>query len=53
MRIKSIIINLLTNAIKFSGKNQTIYIKVKVNQEENESLQVEISIQDSGIGINE
>lgn len=44
--ISAVIINLVNNAIKFSGKGKTIHIKIAQNHED-----LQISIEDHGIGI--
>jgi PAS domain S-box-containing protein len=46
--IKNILINLASNAIKFSGEGASIYINCKV-----EESMVQISVRDEGIGISE
>ena len=46
--IRNIIINLISNAIKFSEENKTIKIRTFVN-----NGKVEIAIKDEGIGIGE
>ena len=42
-----------SNAIKFSSKDDKIITKVNVTQVKSEIVEVEISVQDFGIGINE
>jgi len=50
-RINQVILNLLTNAIKFSNSGETVVCKVKV-LEQNETLQrLKVNIIDTGIGI--
>ncbi len=46
--IRNIIINLTSNAIKFSDENKSVEIKSVVNEE-----QIKISVADSGMGISE
>lgn len=46
--LKSILINLLTNAIKYSNQNGNVEVHTKLNKEA-----FEISIKDDGIGISE
>ena len=52
MRVQQILLNLLSNAIKFSPNYGTIKITVNTEVNENQTLNVLISVQDSGIGIN-
>lgn len=47
-RLKQIIINLITNAIKYSKKNQINLIKIIIDNDDNN---VRFEIQDQGIGI--
>lgn len=49
-RIKQIIINLLTNAVKFTLKGQ-ITIFVNILSEQSNDIELQISIKDTGIGI--
>ena len=51
MRIKQILINLLSNAIKFSNKYGVIKISVNLTDIENKKTQVEIIVEDFGLGI--
>ncbi|NOQ24928.1 MAG: PAS domain S-box protein [Bacteroidales bacterium] len=46
--VNTVIRNLLSNSIKFSHKNSTIYIKSKISKSKNS---IEISVKDNGIGI--
>ena len=48
-RLKQIIINLITNAIKYSKKDQLNLIKIIINNENDDIIKFEI--QDQGIGI--
>lgn len=45
--------NLLTNAIKFSQKDAAIITRVNVEDIQNENVEIMISVEDQGIGINE
>ena len=50
-RFRQVLLNILSNAIKFTHKGN-IYISVVINRKwENENLELIISIQDTGIGI--
>jgi signal transduction histidine kinase/CheY-like chemotaxis protein len=49
-RLKQIIMNLITNAIKFTKKNQTNLIKINIYTKDDELI---FDIQDQGIGIKE
>jgi signal transduction histidine kinase len=51
-RIYQVVINILSNAIKYSPSNSTITINAEITQQENEN-QLIISIYDQGIGISE
>ena len=51
MRIKQILINLLSNAIKFSNKYGVIKITVNLTDIEHKKTQVEIIVEDFGLGI--
>jgi signal transduction histidine kinase len=45
-KIERVVLNLISNAIKFSDKGNAIYVNIRVDDEF-----VEISVEDSGIGI--
>jgi signal transduction histidine kinase len=53
MRFRQIMVNLLNNAIKFSNKkNEAVIIKVNSRMlEEENKVELQISVKDSGIGI--
>lgn len=49
-KIERIVLNLISNAIKFSKDNMTIYVNVYVDRIENI---LTLSVKDNGIGIDE
>ncbi len=49
-RIRQILINLVNNAIKFTNQGEVV-IKAELVNRENEFVQVEFSVKDTGIGI--
>jgi signal transduction histidine kinase len=53
MRVIQILINFISNAIKFSPKNSTIVVKLKHIESANidEFCYYEVSVTDQGIGI--
>ncbi len=51
-KIKQILTNLIGNAVKFTDKGH-IYVEAKVLYKENDKVQVEISVEDTGIGISQ
>lgn len=53
MRIQQIFINILSNALKFTPAGGKIYVEVECLQRNKDSSFCRISIEDSGIGINE
>ena len=53
MRVQQVLLNLLTNAVKFSPKDDTVKVFVKTHEDiDMESYNVEIRVVDFGIGIN-
>jgi len=52
IRIQQILNNLIGNAIKFTG-NGEIWVKVKKIHNENDLIEIQFSVVDSGIGISE
>jgi len=50
-RLSQVIINLLSNASKFSGERGLIQLKIFVNNIENDELTVQVEVIDNGIGI--
>ena len=51
MRVEMILINLISNAIKFSRHDSTVKLKVNVLPTLTEKAVVEVKVTDSGIGI--
>ena len=52
MRFEMIVINLISNAIKYSQKNSTVQIKVKIDDlNHSGEAEVEVKVVDNGIGI--
>ena len=53
MRVIQVMLNLLTNAIKFSYEGSQVLVIASIKQVNKESDQIEIRVVDSGIGISE
>ncbi len=51
LRLGQVLINLGSNAVKFSNDGGTVLLHVSLAEENTESARVQFSIQDSGIGI--
>jgi PAS domain S-box-containing protein len=51
LRLKQVLSNLISNAIKFTPKEGTIFSRIELISKGEKSCKVRISIQDSGIGI--
>jgi PAS domain S-box-containing protein len=51
-RLHQIILNLMSNAVKFTAQG-CITVSVRLHSEDKESVSIEFSISDTGIGINE
>jgi CheY-like chemotaxis protein/two-component sensor histidine kinase len=51
LRLSQVLINLLTNAVKFTPEGGTITITVQTSPAENKTSLLRVSIQDTGIGI--
>lgn len=49
-KLLQIILNLLSNAIKFTEKDD-IFIKISLLRKESDSIQIKISVKDTGVGI--
>ncbi|MFN8671614.1 MAG: response regulator [Candidatus Sericytochromatia bacterium] len=52
VRLKQIIINLMTNAIKFTDKGE-VYLHIQLEKKDNNFIFLRFSVKDSGIGISE
>ena len=52
LRLQQVLLNLLNNAIKFTAEGEVVVIARVVKQDE-QSVEVEFRVQDSGIGISE
>lgn len=50
LRIHQILLNLISNAIKFTGKGSVI-LNVKLQSEDGDKVKIQFSVQDTGIGI--
>lgn len=53
MRVKQILINLLGNAVKFTGENGEIGLMIHSEEETDDTVTLTFSIRDSGIGMTE
>lgn len=51
-RLKQILLNLLSNAVKFTNEGEVV-LSVKLMIERDERVQLEFSVRDTGIGMNE
>jgi signal transduction histidine kinase/PAS domain-containing protein len=52
-RLAQVITNLLTNAIKFTPENGSIFLDARLLMEENGICNIQIDVKDTGIGISE
>ena len=53
MRTQQIVINLLTNALKFSKENDLVRVDAHIEALQGDEVQLSIKVIDSGIGISE
>ncbi|RLA83228.1 MAG: hypothetical protein DRG78_04970, partial [Epsilonproteobacteria bacterium] len=51
LRIKQVLSNLMSNAIKFSKNDSEIVLDIKLTSQDKESCKIRFSVKDSGIGI--
>jgi PAS domain S-box-containing protein len=51
LRIKQVLSNLISNAIKFSSENTEILVEIKLISQSKNSCKIYFSVKDSGIGI--
>lgn len=51
LRLTQLVVNLVTNAVKFSRDNSTVKVDVRVDQQMSDDAYVELRVVDSGIGI--
>jgi len=52
-KISQIIVNLISNAIKFTPKNGEVNVNIEKRSEDDDSTEVRFSVSDTGIGITE
>lgn len=50
-RVKQVISNLISNAIKFTNENGTVFVKIELIEREENSCKIKFSVTDNGIGI--
>ncbi len=53
LKIKEILTNLINNAMKFTGQNGTISVKIKFNGIKNNKAELYFEVKDTGIGMSE
>lgn len=51
LRIGQILINLGTNAVKFSGTNDKVSVKISLQEETDDEVTLHFTVQDTGIGL--
>ena len=51
IRLRQVISNFMTNAVKYTPENGSVELKAQVLNEDNETITLEIKISDDGIGI--
>ena len=51
LRLTQIVVNLVTNAVKFSRDNSTVKVDIRIDQQMSDDAHVELRVVDSGIGI--
>lgn len=51
LRLTQIVVNLVTNAVKFSRDNSTVKVDVRIDQQMSDDAYIELRVVDSGIGI--
>ncbi|BFZ65318.1 Chk1 protein kinase [Saitoella coloradoensis] len=52
-RVRQVVTNLMSNAIKFTPAGGTITLGVEIVEEEDKNIRLRIAVQDTGIGISE
>lgn len=52
-RLKQVLVNLISNAIKFTDSGEIFISAKKLNEDENGNVEIQFSVKDSGIGIPE
>ncbi len=52
-KIKQVLINLISNAIKFTDKNGSIIVTIEALESVDDTISVKFSVKDTGIGISE
>ncbi len=52
-RIKQVLTNLISNAIKFTPQEGTVYVSIELKKQEENKAYITVSVTDTGIGIKE